>query len=103
MLGGLGYYNESCVCFCNFSSVISEFTLVFVCFYVRGMIKAFEKIDKDGSGNVPHEDAVEILQSFVKDIPESSLRGLLTRFDTNNDNMVNFKEFIDFYEKVSEK
>ena len=67
------------------------------------LMTAFENIDKSKSGQVPHEDAVKIMLERVKDFPENTLRGVLSRFDKNTDNMVDFREFVKFYERMSSK
>ncbi len=67
------------------------------------MERRFQEYDDEGTGMVTPEDAVNILSAEFHDLPLDSIRCMIFRFDKDNNNMVDFSEFVDFYACIKAK
>ena len=62
----------------------------------RAINEAFLKMDKDGSGEVDHEEALAMFTRFGK----VAAKELLSQMDKNHDNKLQKSEFHDYFELV---
>lgn len=57
---------------------------------IKRLFKRFQKLDKDGNGNISREEFMDIPQLAVNPLASR----VVTIFDKNKDENVNFKEFL---------
>ena len=67
------------------------------------LVRKFEEYDEDGTGYVTPDQALEILKKEFDGLPDSSVRAMIFRFDQDNNGMVDFEEFLDFYAFIKAK
>lgn len=62
----------------------------------------FAEFDKDGNGKVSMQEAHEVLK---KELGFSSMQSinLVSRYDINGDDQLNYEEFVLFYAKIKPK
>ena len=63
----------------------------------------FVKYDKDESGNVTTEEAMEVLTEKFPSADKDTMRAMIGTFDTDGTGKLSYKEFIYFYANVSIK
>ena len=61
------------------------------------MAPHFAEYDTSNSGYVTPDNAIHILEREFPGIPITTLRALVNQFDKDNNNMVDFMEFVEFY------
>lgn len=66
--------------------------------YLKGK---FQEIDKDDSGFVTPEEAIQVLSKEMPGVPEESIKAMVNRFDTGGNGKMDYNEFVYFYAHCS--
>lgn len=61
----------------------------------------FQKFDKDGSNSISFEEAKSILRDFK--FNDAEILDLMKLHDTNNDGMLQYEEFVHFWNSCGGK
>jgi hypothetical protein len=56
--------------------------------------EAFEKVDRDGSGQIDHEEFVSLLLRLGKHVEEEGVQALIRSLDHDSDGKINWLEFL---------
>ena len=66
-------------------------------------MQKFQEYDTHNTGYVTPDEALEILRNEFDGLPEGSMRSMIFRFDEDNNGMVDFEEFLEFYAFIKAK
>jgi Ca2+-binding EF-hand superfamily protein len=61
---------------------------------LQGLANGFKALDPDGTGRVPYQDVVKLLNSGNYDLSHGEVRTLMAQFDANNDGTVDYLEWV---------
>ena len=63
--------------------------------FIKPFIKDFQKYDEDGSGFISKDELVAIIKDRTGiDIPQKHIERLMKDSDENDDNQINYEEFV---------
>ena len=61
---------------------------------LQGLAHGFKALDPHGTGRVPYQDVVKLLNSGEYDLSPGEIRTLMCQFDINNDGTVDYLEWV---------